>query len=150
MIVLGLEKCGYPKVARDIAMNHLDVINRVYQKTGTIWENYPADSISSGDADHADMVGWSGIAPILYLIQYAIGLHIPEGKDYLEWNLNREMLENGKVGCLQYWFAGKTADFEAVKEDHTVKISVRTNDTFKMQIQVEDHVLNVGIQGDTE
>lgn len=150
MIVLGLEKCGYPKVAREIAMNHLDVINQVYQKTGTIWENYPADSISSGDADHADMVGWSGIAPILYLIQYAIGLSIPEGKDYLEWNLDSEILKNGKVGCLQYWFAGKTADFEAVKEDHTVKISVRTKDTFKMQIRVEDRVRNVDIQGDAE
>lgn len=150
MIVLGLEKCGYKKAADEIAMNHLDVLNQVYQKTGTIWENYPADYISSGDADHADMVGWSGLAPILYLIQYAVGLYIPEGKDYLEWDLKDELLEAGTVGCLHYWFAGKTADFEAIKDGQTIKISIRTSDMFKMKIKALGRSRDVDVQGNTE
>lgn len=135
MIVLGLEKCGFRRLARDIARNHLEVLNQVFRDTGTIWENYPPEFISSGDADHADMVGWSGMAPILFFIRYGVGLCVPEGKDYLEWILDEELLKDGSVGCENYWFAGKTADLKAERTKEGIRLWVESRDSFQLIVR---------------
>lgn len=135
MIVMGLEKCKFRKMAKEIAMNHLDILNRVFLNTGTIWENYPADFISSGDADHADMVGWSGLAPILYLIRYGVGLCVSEGREELEWTLDEELLKQGSVGCKNYWFAGKRADLKAEYTKEGIHLSVKSEDSFSLIVR---------------
>lgn len=147
MIVLGLEKCGYRTLARDIAMNHLDVLNRVFQDTGTIWENYPPEFISSGNSDHPDMVGWSGLAPILYLVQYGVGLSVPERKNYLEWRLPEEFLEKGRVGCKRYWFQGKEADLQAEKTEKGITITVHTKDSFSLLVQYQGKEKMIEVNG---
>lgn len=148
MIVLGLEKCGYRKPARDIAMNHLMVLNQVFRDTGTIWENYPADYISSGNADHADMIGWSGIAPILYYIQYGVGLAVRQGE--LEWSLDEELLERGRIGCKNYWFSSKSADFMAEKREDSVFLKVKTADCFTLRVWYKGKERKFEIIGDME
>lgn len=148
MIVLGLEKCGYRKLARDIAMNHLMVLNQVFRDTGTIWENYPADYISSGNADHADMIGWSGIAPILYYIQYGVGLAVRQGE--LEWSLDEELLEGGRIGCKNYWFSSKSADFMAEKREDSVFLQVKTADCFTLRVWYKGKERKFEIIGDME
>ncbi len=150
MIVLGLEKCGYNKLAKDIAMNHLDVLNRVFQDTGTIWENYPPEWISSGNSDHADMVGWSGLAPILYFIQYGVGLSVPEGGDELVWELPETFLEEGSVGCRQYWFSGKEADLQADKKGTEIALTIHTRDTFPLLVRYRGKEKRVKVCGNTK
>lgn len=114
MILLGLEQNGEHELAREIALNDLTATNEVFRTTGTIWENYPADEISKGHSDHPEMVGWSGMAPIRYLIEYAVGLSVHEG--VLCWDLRDEFLEGGKVGCKNYWFHDTTVDVQARRE----------------------------------
>jgi glycogen debranching enzyme len=114
MVIRGLEKYGYHELARDIALNHLNNVVEIFMDTGTIWENYPPDAIDSGDADKKDFVGWSGIAPILYLIEHAIGLKGDAERNELTWRLYPDQ---GTVGCNRYWFAGKTIDLLATQLD---------------------------------
>jgi hypothetical protein len=40
MVIRGLAQYGFATLSRDIALNDLDMMNRVFQHTGTIWENY--------------------------------------------------------------------------------------------------------------
>ena len=42
MVIRGLENFGYADLAREIAFEHLDRVASVFEKTGTIWENYRA------------------------------------------------------------------------------------------------------------
>lgn len=135
MIISGLEQCGFKKLARDIALNHLDVLTQVFLDTGTIWENYPADFVSSGNADHADMVGWSGLAPILFFVRYGVGLCVPEEGADLEWTLDEEALKQGSIGCKNYWFAGKTADFKAELTKEGIHLSVKSEDSFSLSVR---------------
>src|SRR5208337_822368 len=58
MVIRGLENSGYDDLAREIALKHLDLVARVYEKTGTIWENYSPDAIQQGMPAKADFVGW--------------------------------------------------------------------------------------------
>lgn len=121
----------------EIALNHLDNVVKIYKDTGTIWENYPPDSIGSGDADKSDFVGWSGIAPILYLIEYAIGLKGDAEKNELTWQLKPDQ---GTVGCNRYWFTGKTIDLLATpQEDGSYRITASSDGpvVFKVQVGTE-------------
>lgn len=140
MVVLGLEKCGETGLAKEIALNHVDMVAKVFRLTGTIWENYPADAISSGNADHQDFVGWSGIGPILFLLRYGIGLH-PDGEtDRLVWTLDEEMLRSGTVGCRKYWFRGKTADLTADLHEDKLSIKVSSRKDFDLEVRFRDEV----------
>lgn len=152
LVISGLERYGSHKLAREIAMNHLDVIAKVYQDTGTIWENYPPDEVSSGDSDNKDFVGWSGLAPILYLIQYGIGLSLDRESEeiILRWEIDENMVWDGATGCSNYWFAGKTADLKAETAQGKLVVSIHTQDAFQIDLiyQGERHLISVS--GDME
>ncbi|MFC5452806.1 MGH1-like glycoside hydrolase domain-containing protein [Paenibacillus aestuarii] len=133
MVIRGLEKYGYNELAKEIALNHLDNVVKVFQDTGTIWENYPPDSIDSGNADKKDFVGWSGIASTLYLLEHAIGLKGNAIHNELTWRLEPG---KGSVGCRRYWFAGKTVDLVATEqEDGSYLIAVSSDAPFKLKVQ---------------
>lgn len=147
MVLLGLEENGYHLLAKEIGLNHLESIAKVFGLTGTIWENYPPDSISSGNADNVDFVGWSGIGSILYLIQYGIGLC--SNIDYVKWDIG-SAVEEGKLGCNNYWFAEKQADFLAEKVNGILHISVKTKDSFPLMVHYEGKEYSFMVTGDME
>jgi len=134
MVVLGLEKNGYYELAREIGINHLDAVCKVFSKTGTIWENYPADSITSGNSDRMDFVGWSGMGPIMFLLRYGIGLRTDIERDLLVWDISNDILKDGPIGCKNYWFFGITADFMAQVDDRKLNIEVKTSQPFELEI----------------
>ena len=120
MIVTGLEDKGKHELARNIALNDTSCIADIFKSTGTIWENYPADYLDQGYSDHPDMVGWSGMAPILFFIKYGVGLS-PAADGSLNWDLR--FLDNAEiVACSNYWWMGKTASLKAEKKDGKVAI----------------------------
>lgn len=147
LVVLALEQNGYHELAAEIGKNHMDVLSQVYEKTGTIWENYPADSVTSGDADNKDFVGWSGIGSILFLLEYGIGLQ--GSKDGLKWDIS-EAVKDGKLGCRNYWFGGKKGDFLAEIRDHVLHITINTEDEFPAEIQYEGKTYSIFVSGKTE
>ncbi|MBE7722641.1 MAG: alpha,alpha-trehalase [Lacrimispora celerecrescens] len=150
LVLRGLENHGFHKLARDIAVNHLDVISKVYEQTGTIWENYPADEIFSGDSDKNEFVGWSGLGPILCLIQYAVGLSLErkEGEPTVRWEISGNLIKGGMLGCKKYWFAGKTADFEAKDMGGSLDVTIHTEDCFKLNLIYQGAQHSISVQGD--
>jgi hypothetical protein len=138
MVLYGLEKYGYNTLAREIALNHLDAVARVWEDTGTIWENYPPDSISSADADKRDFVGWSGIGPIRYLLRYAVGLVPDAPNKTLRWNLDKDLLREGELGCRNFRFGDAETDLIARMEDGKPVISVTSNREYTLEIAFGD------------
>jgi hypothetical protein len=102
MVIQGLEKYGYSDLARGIALNHLELVAHVYEKTGTIWENYSPDHAQQGNPAKSDFVGWSGIGPIMYLLEYAIGLRPDAAHNRLVWRIE----PGGRRGCKRFRFNG--------------------------------------------
>lgn len=147
MVLLGLERNGYHDLAKEIGLNHLEVLAEVFEQTGTIWENYPADSISSGNADNKDFVGWSGIGSILFLMEYGIGLW--GSKDGLYWEIS-ELAEEGMLGCRNYWFGGRQGDFLAGIKNGVMHVTVDTEDSFPMKICYRGKEYSLDINGRTE
>jgi hypothetical protein len=136
MVIRGLEKYGYVELARKIALKHLDIATDVFRRTGTIWENYAPDSPEPGRHEGAgslvrkDFVGWSGLGPILYLLEYGIGLQPDSRTNTLVW---RSELE-GRSGCRRYRFNGHVVTLQ-VEKDGSVprRITVDSDGEFSLR-----------------
>lgn len=149
LVTCGLERQGYHKLAKEIAINHLDAVSQVFVQTGTIWENYPPDEISSGDADNKDFVGWSGLGPILYMVQYGVGLAVERESGVLCWEIDEALVKEGAIGCNHYWFQGKTADFSARLCDGILKVEIKAEADFELKIIHKGKVSQFHIERDT-
>jgi glycogen debranching enzyme len=121
MVVRGLERCGERQLAREIALEHLKIITRVFRETGTIWENYAPDAARPGTPAAPDFVGWSGLGPILYLIEYGIGIQVDAPSDTITWTIRSPR----RVGVERLWFGGKTASLISEEPDAGGRRSVR-------------------------
>ncbi len=104
MIVAGLENYGYKELARKIALNHLRNIVAVFKETGTLWENYAPQSTAPGKPSKGDFVGWTGIGPIAFFIEYAIGVRADAVANRITWDIGSPK----RVGIERFWFGGKT------------------------------------------
>ncbi len=135
MVIRGLEKYGYHGLARSIALKHLEIVADVFKKTGTIWENYAPDSKEPGrNTDSTlvakDFVGWSGIGPILYFLEYAIGLKPNAEKNELVWEIGY----GKRVGCERYRFNSHVVTLLAETSPPGKKriISIDSDGAFKL------------------
>jgi glycogen debranching enzyme len=109
MVIRGLERSGRAGQARSIAARDLDLTYQVFQKTGTVWENYAPDAVEPGNQAQKDFVGWSGISPILYLLEYGLGLKPDAAANALLWDIQATR----PLGCERYRFNGHVADLAA-------------------------------------
>ena len=130
MVVRGLERYGCNSLARDIALNHLACVGEVFQRTGTVWENYAPDTPVPGTPAKGDFVGWSGLGPIVYLLEFAIGL-VPDARsNTLIWSLT----SSKRSGCEHYRFNGHVAGLLATPDGNQWDIRVHSDGEFTLKV----------------
>lgn len=98
MTLCGLKKYGYTDLAYEIASNYLKTVYSVFEKTGTLYENYAPDYRAAGVPSKKDFVGWTGLAPISVLFEFVFGINYDFSQNKLVW----EIRENGKHGIKRY------------------------------------------------
>lgn len=135
MVIKGLDVYNYNDLANEIALKHLDAVARVYQQTGTFWENYAADSIKEGINTNGapvvkDIVGWGALAPVLYLIEYGIGLKPNARNNELVWRIET----NKRTGVERFRFNGHITSLIASANDDNMKISVISDGSYNLII----------------
>jgi hypothetical protein len=88
MVLRGLTAAGFDGLAAAIGRNHHDNVVKVFEKTGTVWENYAGESAAPGDPAKSDFVGWGGVGPVAVFLEYVLGLRadVPAGK--LVWDVH--------------------------------------------------------------
>jgi hypothetical protein len=134
MVVRGLERCGRRELARQIALEHLQRVGEVFKNTGTVWENYAPDTVKPGTPAKADFVGWTGIVPILYFLEYAIGLKPDALNNRLTWVLGTEK----RCGCERYRFNGHTVTLLAeptATEPGVMRLVVDSDGDFQLCVR---------------
>jgi len=87
MVLRGLTAVGRDALAHEIARNHLDNVVAVFQKTGTVYENYAPESATPGTPSKPDFVGWTGLSPIAVLVEYVFGLRPDAPSRRLLWDV---------------------------------------------------------------
>ncbi|MGE5293579.1 MAG: MGH1-like glycoside hydrolase domain-containing protein [Solirubrobacterales bacterium] len=135
MVIAGLEQYGYGDLAGEIALNHLRNIVAVFKDTSTIWENYAPQNIVHGEPAKGDFVGWSGLGPIAFFIEYAIGIHVDAPANRLVWNVR----SSHRVGIDNLRFADITVSLVCEKTDATGGriIKVKSSGPFDLEISCQ-------------
>jgi hypothetical protein len=100
MVLRGLTRAGYDRLAHEIALNHHGNVVAVFERTGTVWENYAPESAAPGNIAKDDFVGWTGLPPVAVLFEYVFGLRADCQTNTLTWDVR--LLE--EHGVRQYPF----------------------------------------------
>ncbi len=87
MVLKGLRATGYGSLAHLIARNHLDNVVKVFEDTGTVWENYAPEMPKPGNPAKPDFVGWSGLPAIAVLLEEVFGLQPDVPANTLVWDV---------------------------------------------------------------
>ncbi len=87
MVLCGLRRYGYEAMAHEIAVTALDHVVKVFEETGTLWENYAPEMAGRGSSSSPNFVGWSGIFPITSLFEYVFGIEARAEQRELVWNI---------------------------------------------------------------
>jgi hypothetical protein len=131
MVIRGLERYGNRRLAREIALEHLSAVADIFEQTGTIWENYAPDAKAPGKPAKRDFVGWSGLGPIMYFLEYGIGLAADAPHNQLAWRLESK----GRTGCERFRFNGHVVTL--IAEASSAKrrgIVVETDAPFRLRV----------------
>ncbi len=137
MVVRGLERYGFADLAREIALHHLENVTAVYLETGAIWENYAPTRVARGDGALRDLVGFSGLGPINFLLEYAIGLRPDAPNRTLTWTIR----SGQRVGCERYRFGGLVVSLVCETPDSAGRrtLQVETDGDFRLLILLNEH-----------
>jgi hypothetical protein len=143
MVIRGLENCGQRELAQEIALEHLRVITSVFKATGTVWENYAPDTAKPGTPAKGDFVGWSGLGPILYLIEYGIGVRTDAPSNTITWNIRSPQ----RVGIERLRFGGTTVSLtcDAPDAQRRRTVRVRSDAAFHLKLTCEGAAREVDV-----
>lgn len=87
MVLRGLGRAGRDDLAHAIACNHVANVTKVFEQTGTLWENYAPESAAAGNPARRDFVGWAGIGPITVLLENVLGIRPAANGRGLIWDI---------------------------------------------------------------
>jgi hypothetical protein len=87
MLLRGLRAHGCDDLAFEIALNHHAAVVKVFEETGTLWENYAPDSLEPGSTAAPEFVGWTGLPPTAVLLEFIFGLRAEPMRDTLVWDV---------------------------------------------------------------
>lgn len=135
MVLKALDKYGYNDLAYDIASNYLDNVVSVFNRDGTIYENYAPEHIERGSHSQPEFVGWTGLAPINIMFEYVFGIR-PNAQDKkIVWHINR--LE--RHGVKNYPLGDSFIDLiceERGSYDETPKITLKNYSDSQITVEI--------------
>jgi glycogen debranching enzyme len=148
MVMAGLDNYGYTDMARQIAMNHLRNVVAVFKETGTIWENYAPQQVAHGEPAKGDFVGWSGIGPIAFFIEYAVGIRADATGNRITWDIH----SLDRVGIERLWFGGKMVSLVCEKADAAGvrTVTVKSDGAFDLAITSHARTMTVQVPADKQ
>jgi hypothetical protein len=127
MVLRGLTQVGYDELAHEIGLNHVNRVAEVFERTGTVWENYAPEEAAPGQAK-GDFVGWTGLPPVAVLFEYVFGLRPDVAGNRLVWDVR--LLEGHGVEGYPFGADGLL----------TLRCAARSRDEEQPQIEVHSNV----------
>lgn len=133
MVMKGLDKYGYQKLAHEIALNYVGNVVDLYVSDGTIYENYAPEFKGHGNPCKTEFVGWTGLAPISILFEYVFGIKPSAAEKKITWHVNLTEAH----GIKQYPLGDTLVDLEcAARESADEKPRITVRSTEKVTVEV--------------
>ena len=120
MVIRGLQQYGYYDLANEIARCAVENVVKVFEKTGTLWENYAPETAAQGKPAKDKFVGWSGLFPITMLFEGIFGIEADALHDRVVWRITCKE----KHGVKRYPLSSGVADLSCVFVDGKPVVTV--------------------------
>ncbi|MDR3260919.1 MAG: glycoside hydrolase [Tannerella sp.] len=141
MLLRGLTQHNRDSLAYAIAENHFFNVIKVYNETGTFWENYAPETGFFPTNSRRDFVGWTGITPISILLEYIFGIRFAQPEcdfksrpDWLIWDIRM----TDAFGVKNYPFGvDGTIDLQCAKRKSAVdkpKVTIKSNKNLTVKL----------------
>ncbi len=143
-VLKGLRNVGKHNLAHEIAVNHLNTVCEVYQKTDTIWEYYSPEAAEPGEGATPNVVGMSGLTPISILLEDVLGLNTDWPRRRVIWDRRLDL--QGDYGVHNYAL-GSDGTLDLV--NHGDKVVITTDTTFTLTIQMPDENIQTAVSSGT-
>lgn len=145
MVLNGLTHQGYDDLATDIAKKYLKNVVTVFNKTGTLWENYSPEKAMQGIPAKDQFVGWTGIAPISVFFEYVLGITADATQNQIIWNITN----TEKHGIKNYRFGkNHTVDLICLKRntlDQEPVIKIKSDSQLRLIIKWNNNTKTIDI-----
>lgn len=145
MVLRGLTNMGEDTLAHAIGLNHLQNVVKVFDETGTFFENYAPEKVQGNNRN--DFVGWTGLAPIAVLFEYAFGIQPDVPNNRIVWRIDL----TDDFGVKQYPFGNKGIIKLECKgrknRNEKPQISVSSNVDFSLSVIWEGGSYNLLVKG---
>jgi hypothetical protein len=125
-VLRGLTKVGADSLAHEIAVNHLNNVTKVFNKTHIIWENFSPEFLKGSGREN--FVGEGGLTGTAILFEYIFGIRSDVPDNTIVWDIRL----TDEYGVNQYPF-GKTGIINLFCQK-------RKNDMDEPQIKVKSNV----------
>lgn len=147
MLLKGLEKYNEHSLAFDIALNHNANVVKVFEDTGTLWENYAPEKIVPAKPAKPDFVGWTGLSAINVLIENVFGIQPDVPSNEIHWHIN---LKDEKFGVANYPFGESntlklSCDSSIIEEDGFPKLDIEAEESVTINIYFENNKKTIKI-----
>jgi len=166
MVVEGLRNTGNPKLAYEIALNHLQNVRDIYfnfnphpdsvafderyaDEYKTLWECYsseyqkPATRWDNTFYSRQDFVGWTGLGPIAMLIETVMGFSVKGNENLIEWTINEDL---GDYGINKLQLRNQRINFAIRSENGIKEIVADAEFPFNLIINYEGKSKNIEIK----
>ena len=134
MVLRGLDRAGYGDLAHEISREDLDHVVEVFEKTGTVWENYAPESPAPGEPARPDFVGWAGLAPVAGLLEYVLGLRADAPNGRLLWDVR--LLEAHGVSGYPFGRGGVLDLLCAARDSEEEEPRVRARSSVALELTI--------------
>lgn len=135
-IIKGLQANGEEAFATEATEKYLAAMAEVFNKTGTVYENYMPEKIAP-ESGKGDFVGWTALGPITLLIENVLGFH-PDGvRNRLDWRLAR----TDRHGIERLHFGNITTD---VVYDGNGTVTVKSDEPYTLVVNGVTHDIPAG------
>lgn len=140
MVLKGLDRYGEYALAHEIASESLDAVVRVFERDGTIYENYAPRPNMDGEPTHGapakrDFIGWSGLFSISVLFEYVFGIKPDAANATILWDVR--LTERHGITNYPFGNNGELTLICEARENENEKPQI----TFSSNVPVKLHVL---------
>ncbi|MBN2282247.1 MAG: hypothetical protein JXQ65_16820 [Candidatus Marinimicrobia bacterium] len=142
MIIKGLENYHDQEFAAAATEKYLEAIFEVFEKTGTLWENYSPEKYEPGNPAKPDFVGWTGCGPIQLLIENVIGIKMNCIDRQITWDLYRA----DRHGVQNFFMGKNKISLICEAGIHQRKIRVESEVEFELIIRNSERSNSYGIK----
>lgn len=144
IVLRGLRQMKQFKLAHEIACNHLGMVNKVYEETGTFWENYAPETAVPGDPARSDFVGATGLTPISVLLEHVIGIRADWPQRRVHWE---RWLDTDQMYGVRNYPLGPSGVVDLIGDAN--KITVTTDTPFTLYMRDKEQSLQTAVSAGT-